>query len=155
MVRRHAVVAIAAFIFLGLPLNLAWGQTPDATPDFLQLLQRMAGESPESCTAPGRWKQDPSGLEQAAFEQAANSVTKALNVPLGDGNHAKNRAIAALRELEQQSARLNTAWPVENRFHFEMLNFDLTARMLDLWSRSAEIGGWWFRSIDRQPEAIP
>jgi hypothetical protein len=89
---------------------------------FRQSLQELVAYSPDPCGPPydneNNWH--TSAIESRLFDAAQDIVADALN----DGAAArapKDRASAALKALEDESARINTGWPEENRFHFELL----------------------------------
>lgn len=120
--RRSFYAAVFAGIYF-CSICAAWGQTePSPPPDFQQLLHRMTAEAADNCGGPWSADRDVAGMENDAFERAANTVTDALNVSTPGGISAKEKATSALKELEHQSAEINAAWPVENRFHFEVID---------------------------------
>jgi len=49
-------------------------------------------------------------------------ITKELNAASDINRSPQKRAVEALNKLEQLSASVNSAWPEENRFHFQVLD---------------------------------
>jgi hypothetical protein len=82
MMRRVFVVGISTVLSVSLRL-FAFTQEPEnklpPRPTFEQLLQKMAGEAPESCGTPDGFMPDWAGAETAAFQSAAERLTAALN----------------------------------------------------------------------------
>ncbi len=93
-------------------------------PDFQQLLQKLAQFSPDPCapTHDEGKDSDAENLEFRLFSQAADGITQALNANPATPDSPEKRATAALKILEQVSAKVNAAWPEENRFHFQVLD---------------------------------
>ena len=89
---------------------------------FRQSLQELAAYSPDPCGPPygneNNWH--TSDIESRLFDAAQNIVADALNDSTA-ARAPKDRASAALKRLEDESARINAGWPEENRFHFELL----------------------------------
>jgi hypothetical protein len=125
----HVIAAaVLAFIFFAFPEAQQTFCEPvqqsDSVPDFRQLLQKLADFSPDPCGPPFGREADwhSTGVESPLFEQAADVVTQGLNAsPAGPGSPLE-RAVEALKKLEQTSAEVNAAWPEENRFHFQILD---------------------------------
>ncbi|HEV2494792.1 MAG TPA: hypothetical protein VG204_17155 [Terriglobia bacterium] len=99
-------------------------QQPGSPPDFRQLLQKLAGFSPDPCGPPygeeAYWQ--VADVEFHLFQQAADIVTQQLNASPGTRGSAGERAAEALKRLERMSADINAPWPEENRFHFQILD---------------------------------
>jgi hypothetical protein len=83
----------------------------------------LAACSPDACGPPfgdeTNWR--ASAIESRLVDAAQGIVADALNDSAAQ-QAPKDRASAALQRLEDESARINAAWPVENRFHFELLD---------------------------------
>src|SRR5512135_2291848 len=128
MIRAAAIVIVSSL--LGAPS--AWAQTavthqaasePQPQDAFRQSLQDLVVYSPDPCGPPygdeNNWH--TSGIESRLFDAAQNIVADALNDSAA-ARASKDRASAALKRLEDESARINAGWPEENRFHFELLD---------------------------------
>ena len=96
---------------------------PYSPPEFRELLQKLAGYSPDPCGPPYGREEDwhAFGDESSVFERAADIVTQGLNTTSGPGS-PKDRAMLTMTQLEMTSAEVNAAWPEERRFHFEILD---------------------------------
>lgn len=111
---------------------LGWAQgsaAPRAVPvqprdQFRQSLQDLVAYSPDPCGAPYGREDDwhSSAIESRLFQAAATIVVDALNEDAAGAQAPKDRAATALRRLADESARINTGWPQDNRFHFEVLD---------------------------------
>jgi hypothetical protein len=127
MIRAAAIVVF--FLIVAAP----WGAQGDVAQQtaaraqrqdvFRQSLQELVAYSPDPCGPPhgneNNWH--TSVIESRLFDAAARIVVDALN----DNAVARapnDRASAALTRLADESARINSGWPVENRFHFEVLD---------------------------------
>lgn len=89
---------------------------------FRQSLQNLVAYSPDPCGPPyGENNWHTSAIESRLFDAAQNIVVDALNDSTAPPA-PKDRAAAALKRLEDESARINAGWPEENRFHFELLD---------------------------------
>jgi hypothetical protein len=99
----------------------AQAQQRALSPDFRQLLQKLANFSPDICGADADVG-DPSDAEYRLFAKAAEILVSELNATPASAVAAHERANALLKKLEQVSAEVNGAWPDENRFHFEILD---------------------------------
>ena len=120
-------------IFLGCLVSLMGAdrlvaQTPPTPtpPDVRQLLQRLAGYSSDPCGgAPAKKEGDwrvADDLAHRLFSRAADSVAEALNANPADSALPRERATAALQQVEQMSAEINAEWPQDSRFHFQVLD---------------------------------
>jgi hypothetical protein len=121
--RRFSRVAVLCIMGLN-SIGIAAGQTEPSPPqpDFQQLLHKMAGGTADSCGGPWSAEHELVSPEDSVFEQAVDAVTDSLNAPESGKATPKGRASSALKELERQSAEINASWPVENRFHFEVVD---------------------------------
>jgi len=128
MTFRAAATAILALLLLEFSSASSLAQTPAASPDFRQLLQQLAEFSPDPCLpANGNQKTGPSvDIESDLFDEATDVVTQALNVMSAGAKSPRDRAEEGLKRLEEMSAETNSAWPKENRFHFEILDLPPT-----------------------------
>lgn len=89
---------------------------------FRQSLQNLVAYSPDPCGPPyGENNWHTSAIESRLFDAAQNIVVDALNDSTAPPA-PKDRAAAALKRLEDESAGINAGWPEENRFHFELLD---------------------------------
>jgi hypothetical protein len=127
MIRAAAIVVV----FLSVASS-GWAQAaatqqtasrPQPQDVFRQSLQELVAYSPDPCGPPygneNNWH--TSAIESRLFDAAQSIVANALN----DSTAARapnDRATTALKRLEDESARINTGWPEENRFHFEVLD---------------------------------
>src|ERR1700691_375415 len=86
-------------------------------------LQDLIAYSPDPCGPPfgneNNWH--TSAIESLLFDAAQGIVADALNDSAA-ARAPKDRASAALKRLEDESAQINIGWPEENRFHFELLD---------------------------------
>ncbi len=127
MIRAVAIVVV--FLMLG---SSGWAQAtvtqqaaarPQPQDLFSQSLQDLVAYSPDPCGLPygneSNWH--TSTIESRLFDAAQTIVVDALN-DTAAARAPKDRASAALKRLEDKSARINAGWPVENRFHFELLD---------------------------------
>ena len=96
----------------------------DFQEDFRQRLQKLAVLSPDPCDPPSprekEWTRADS--EFRLFSRAADIVAEALNAASTNAGSPRDRAAAALRNLEKVSSEINADWPEDNRFHFEILD---------------------------------
>ena len=123
MIRAAAIVVV---LFIVVSPGLAQIQTAERTPRqdvFRQCLQKLVAYSPDPCGPPFGRETDwhTSAIESRLFDAAAGIVADALNDSTAT-QAPKDRASGALKQLEEESARINTGWPQENRFHFELLD---------------------------------
>jgi hypothetical protein len=96
----------------------------DRDVNFLALLEKIAVYSPDPCGgSTGEQDWDTGGVESSIFSEAADAVAQGLNASVTTSNSPRERAAGALTALESMSAKTNAAWPEENRFHFEVLDF--------------------------------
>jgi hypothetical protein len=127
MIRASAIVV--AFLIAA---STGWAQAaltqqaasmPQPQDVFRQSLQELVAYSPDPCGPPygneNNWH--TSAIESRLFDAAQGIVADALN-DIAAPKAPKDRASAALKRLEDESARINTGWPEENRFHFELLD---------------------------------
>jgi hypothetical protein len=123
MIRAAAIVV--AFLMV---TSLGWAQAtvtqqsasrPQPQDLFRQFLQELVAYSPDPCGPPygneNHWH--TSDIESRLFDAAKNIVADALNDSAA-ARAPKDSASAALKRLEDESARINAEWPEENRFHF-------------------------------------
>lgn len=84
----------------------------------------MAQFSPDPCGPPYGDEKDwhANNVELQLFSRAADAVMQALNASPATSDSPEQRATVALKTLEQMSAKINAAWPSENRFHFSILD---------------------------------
>ncbi len=122
MIRAAAIVVV--FLIVVSP-GVAEGQVAERAQRqdvFRQSLQELVAYSPDPCGPPFGRETDwhTSAVELRLFDAAQGIVADALN----DSATAppKDRASAALKWLEDDSARINAGWPEENRFRFEVLD---------------------------------
>jgi hypothetical protein len=96
----------------------------DLQQDFRQRLQKLAVLSPDPCGPPSPREKEwtPADSEFRLFSRAADIVTGALNAASTNDGSPKERAAVALRKLEEASTEINTDWPEDNRFHFQILD---------------------------------
>jgi hypothetical protein len=113
---------LAVAIFAGALAVGVRAQTADSRPDLRQLLQQIAGFSPDPCGPPPGTAEDSADLESSIFERTAEGVTEALNDSADEASGPLDRATKALRSVERMSAEVNASWPEEDRFHFEILD---------------------------------
>jgi len=127
MIRAAAIVVVFLMV-----VSSGWAQAtatqqaasrPQRRDVFRQSLQELVAYSPDPCDPPhgneNGWH--TSAIESRLFDAAQNVVADALNDSAA-APAPKDRASAALKRLEDESARINTGWPEENRFHFELLD---------------------------------
>lgn len=127
MIRASAIVVVFLIVASSGWAQVAVTQQPASRPQpqdvFRQSLQELVGYSPDPCGPPygneNNWH--TSAVESRLFDAAQGIVTDALN-DRDTARAPKDRASAALKRLEDESARINTEWPEENRFHFELLD---------------------------------
>jgi hypothetical protein len=123
MIRAAGIVVV--FLIVASP-GVAQGQAAESAQRqdaFRQSLQELVAYSPDPCGPPFGRETDwhTSAIESRLFDAAQGIVADALN----DSTTArapKDRASAALNQLEDDSARINAGWPEENRFRFEVLD---------------------------------
>lgn len=93
---------------------------------FRQSLQELVAYSPDPCGPPhnneNNWH--TSAVESRLFDAAAGIVVDALNENAAAALAPHDRATTALQRLEDESVRINTGWPEDNRFHFEVLDIN-------------------------------
>jgi hypothetical protein len=91
---------------------------------FTELLSAAAELAPDACDPPYGPDTDAQGrpLEIRLFDAAAAMITTALNAEDHSPRRPNDRATELLRRLEAVSARVNSGWPEESRFHFEVLD---------------------------------
>jgi hypothetical protein len=127
MIRAAAIVVV----FFMVPSS-GWAQAsvtqqtasrPQRQDVFRMSLQELVAYSPDPCDSPhgseNNWS--TSVIESRLFDAAEGIVTDALNDSIA-ARAPKDRASAALKRLEDESARINTGWPEESRFRFEVLD---------------------------------
>ncbi|HEV2198743.1 MAG TPA: hypothetical protein VGR73_02905 [Bryobacteraceae bacterium] len=124
--------AAAIFVVFLVVTSSGWAQAavtqqaaskPQPQDVFRQSLQELVAYSPDPCGPPfgneNNWH--TSAIESRLFDAAQGIVADVLNDSAAP-QEPKDRASAALKRLEDESARINTGWPEENRFHFELLD---------------------------------
>jgi hypothetical protein len=95
--------------------------TQDPIPLFRQTLQLIASDSPDACS--GYYTEGPKArVESTVFGLASDIVIAELNATPAGPKLPVERATEALKDLERMSAKINAAWPKENRFHFQVLD---------------------------------
>lgn len=152
MLRPVAIVfANLAVAFSGLSQPRVTQQSPSRPKPhdvFRQSLQNLASYSPDPCGPPfGEEKNwHTSAIESRLFDAAQSIVVDALNDKAAAGA-PKDRATAALKRLEEQSARINAGWPKDNRFHFELLDI-APALVVKMGVRSHE--GFFVFGVDQR-----
>jgi hypothetical protein len=97
------------------------GPHADSPPDFRELLQKIASFPPDPCGPPNGAVQNSSELESSAFDRAADIVTEGLNTARATPQSSVERATETLNKLVRMSAEVNSSWPEEDRFRFEIL----------------------------------
>jgi len=90
--------------------------------DVQQDLQKIARLSPDVCGSPEGLSEDASDIYNRFFPHAAESITAELNAPSAAPRPPRERVTDALALLEQVSTAVNSAWPEDSRFHFEVLD---------------------------------
>jgi hypothetical protein len=125
--RIFAVVALSVVAFGLLKPEervAAESKQLDFQQDFRQRLQKLAVLSPDPCDPPSprekEWTRADS--EFRLFSRGADIVAEALNAASSNTGSPKDRAAAALGKLEEASSEINTDWPEDNRFHFQILD---------------------------------
>jgi len=126
MTVRSILIAVLFSLpaFLGNQCLSASAQQSDSSTDFRQLLQEMADYSPDPCGPPYGEEKDwhSADVEMRLFDKAATFVTQELSAGIAGAGSPRDRAAEALKRLERMSAEINSAWPGEHRFHFEILD---------------------------------
>jgi hypothetical protein len=93
----------------------------DPIQNFRQTLQMIASDPPDTCA--GYYTEGPKArAESTLFGLADDIVTAELNATPAGPKPPVERATEALKNLERMSAKINAAWPKENRFHFQVLD---------------------------------
>ena len=90
--------------------------------DFEKHLRMLANLPPDPClprsvARPG----DSEDHESSLFSDAAALVREGLNSTASGSESPRERTAAVLQELQETSAAINAAWPVESRFRFQIL----------------------------------
>lgn len=97
-------------------------QKPEPEARFRESLKQIAALSPDPCgpsdLKAGDWS-SASRAEYNVFRWAAATVTEKLTAASRSAPPA--RVTEVLKNLEQLSTDINGDWPVENRFHFQIL----------------------------------
>jgi hypothetical protein len=127
MIRASAIVVVFLMVAPSGWAQAAVTQQAASRPQrqdvFRQSLQELVAYSPDPCDPlnnnENNWH--TSAIESRLFDAAAGIVADALNDST-TVRGTKDRASAALNRLKDESARINTEWPEENRFHFELLD---------------------------------
>jgi hypothetical protein len=126
--RRFVSSAVLTFLLFVFPAaqrgGCAQAQQTDSTPDFRQLLQKMADFSPDPCGPPYGREEDwhSEDVEIHLFDQAQQVIAQELNASAESSRPPRDRAEEALKKLAGMSAEVNAAWPEENQFHFQILD---------------------------------
>jgi len=121
--RSIPTVVIASALLALCGANQCFSAPPAQDPiqHFRQTLQMIASDSPDSC--PGYYTEGPKArVESTLFGLANDIVTAELNATPAGPKPPVERATEALKNLERISAKINAAWPKENRFHFQVLD---------------------------------
>jgi hypothetical protein len=129
-------------------------QQSDSLQDFRQLLQKLAGFSPDPCGPPygGENNWHSADVESHLFQKAADVVARELNAsPAGPGS-PRERAEEALNRLERMSADINASWPEKNRFHFQVLDLS-SALVIEMTARTH--GGFFVFGIPQEDSGKP
>jgi hypothetical protein len=124
--RSIPLAALASFLLALLPTPQCHCSPvpPISLQDFRPLLQEIADFSPDPCGPPYGQERNwhSAEVENPFFEQAANFVAQELNAVLPETMSPQDRTADALKKLERLSAEINSSWPDENRFHFQILD---------------------------------
>lgn len=89
---------------------------------FQQSLEKLASESSGPCEIPINPNADTKPIENLLFDQATNIALLELNSKNDAQVQATERVTYALKPLEQLSEHINSRWPDDNRFHFQVLD---------------------------------
>ena len=127
MIRAAAIVVVFLMVASSGSAQASVTQQAASRPQpqdvFRQSLRELVAYSPDPCGPPygneNNWH--TSDIESRLFDAAQNIVADALNDSTA-ARAPKDRASAALKRLEDESARINAGWPEENHFHFELLD---------------------------------
>ena len=122
--RSILIVAIASplLALCGAKQCFCARSTHDPVEDFRQTLQMVASDSSDPCTS-GVYVEGPKArTESALFGLAVDMVIAELNATPDRTKSPAERARGTLKKLEQMSAKINAAWPIESRFHFQVLD---------------------------------
>jgi hypothetical protein len=117
-------IVFLAISFIAEGCSHAPSRPPDPMPDLTRALHKIAELSPDPCDPPyGREKDwHSANIESDIFHAAAARVVEELNAESSSSKPPHERAMEALKKVEILSARINAAWPEENRFHFKVLD---------------------------------
>jgi hypothetical protein len=128
--RSIPLIALSSVLFALSSASRSYCTPPPTDPDqdFKLLLQKIAAEPPDPCDPPNGPDDKASEIEFHLFERAASFVVQELNADPGGARPPHHRATGALKKLERLSAEIDSAWPEENRFHFQVL--DLTPALV-------------------------
>jgi hypothetical protein len=96
--------------------------TTQETKEFRQLLEKLAPQPAGPCEPPVNPNADIRAIESSLFQRATSLLLSELNAAGNAQVQPHQRATAALKALERLSTDVNSAWPDENRFHFQVLN---------------------------------
>jgi len=94
----------------------------DPAQDFTQQLLKIAAEPPDRCDPQSNKDEDDAKTESSVFGDAVEIIVAELNTTPASPEPVLDRAIEALKKLEQTSAEINVAWPDVDRFHFQILD---------------------------------
>jgi hypothetical protein len=122
MFRQPLVNKLVLFVLL--LSTRAYGVVPPSAapkPDVRQLLQKLTQLSPDPCANEPANETDsqPSRIEIPLLETTSDLVTDALNT---DNASPAERARRVLEGVENASAEINSSWPKDNQFRFEILD---------------------------------
>jgi hypothetical protein len=92
-------------------------------PDVRQLLTELNGISPDPCgsTPVNERDMDPSLIKMPLLNAVSEAVADALN---SGSDPPAERAKKALERIKDESSQINSSWPVENRFQFDILDLN-------------------------------
>jgi hypothetical protein len=84
----------------------------------------MADFSPDPCGRQYGKEKDwhSADVELRLFDKAATFVIQELNAGVVGAGSPRDSATDPLKKLERMSAEVNSAWPEEHRFHFEIVD---------------------------------
>lgn len=130
----RAVVCLAVFC-IALP---SFCQAPDPAPnpvpkidEIRHLLEQLAPQSADPCGPPYDIDSDRNDSESKLFSAVTDSIVSALNAPAPASASPQQRVAALSDSLQQLSAKINAAWPDENRLHLHLYGISrvLTVKM--------------------------
>jgi hypothetical protein len=124
-----AIVGSVLLAFSGAGYSYCSPASKDPVQDFKLQLQKIAAEPSDSCTPPSGKVEDldkrlgeNEKIVSSVFGDAADALVAELNATPAGPKPIIDRATAAMKTLEQQSAEINAGWPDESRFHYQILD---------------------------------